>query len=116
YLFAGSVPQLTYARSDVDALAKLFDSQGYLVHRIPDDHADHDRVVGELYWFAEQVTEADTFVLYYAGHGMRNRVNGKTYWLTYDAAPMLLDGRGIRLEHLLDYVRDIKARTKLILL
>ena len=116
YLYAGSVPQLTYARSDVEALADLFTKQGYEVHQIPDDRAEHDRVVGELYWFANQLTEADTFVLYYAGHGMRNRINGKTYWLTYDATPSLLDGRGIRLEHLLDYVRDIRARTKLILL
>jgi len=36
--------------------------------------------------------------------------------LTYDAEIGFLDDEGIRLEHLLDYVRDIKANHKLILL
>jgi uncharacterized caspase-like protein len=48
---------------------------------------------------------------------VRNQiVNDKTYWLTYDAEVTRLDINGIRLEHLMDYVQDIKAKRKLILL
>jgi hypothetical protein len=43
-------------------------------------------------------------------------VNRKTYWLTDDADLRMLDVHGIRLEHLLSYVDDIRAVRKLVLL
>jgi hypothetical protein len=112
-----SVPKLNFVDNDVEQLGLLLKRQGYEVKTVPNESADRERIVKELYAHALTLTEQDTFVLYYAGHGVRNiEVNRKTYWLTYDAELDMLDVQGIRLEHLLSYVDDIRAGRKLILL
>src|SRR5437899_2791373 len=118
YRHPAQIPSLDYAVNDVTALAKeLRDNQHYDVTVVWKDDAIRATIVDELYKFALRLRESDTFLLYFAGHGVRNTVlNQKTYWLTYDAHLDTLDSQGIRLEHLLDYVRDIKARKKLIIL
>src|SRR5262249_4737104 len=59
----------------------------------------------------------DTFLLYFSGHGVRNlQVNRAPYWVTYRTSLDVLDDEGIRLTYLLDYIRDIKAKRKIILL
>ena len=111
------VPRLNFVDNDIEQLERLLKRQGYEVRTVPNDRADRRRILEELYSHALRLTEEDTFVLYYAGHGVRNvEVNKKTYWLTYDAELAMLDVQGIRLEHLLSYVDDIRANRKLILL
>jgi hypothetical protein len=72
-------------------------------------------IVRALTDLGDRVTGEDTFLLFFAGHGVRAR-NGHTYWLTRDTSLDLLDENGIRLEHLMDYVRDIRAKSALVLL
>ncbi len=111
------VQQLTYAVSDVDTLEIILRNQGYKVTTLRNSSAERGRIIRELYKLASQLRENDWFLLYYAGHGVRNKIyNEKTYWLTYDADLRTLDVAGVRLNHLLDYVSDIKAKRKLILL
>jgi hypothetical protein len=111
------VPRLNFVDNDIEQLERLLKRQGYEVRTVPNDRADRRRILEELYSHALRLVEEDTFVLYYAGHGVRNvEVNKKTYWLTYDAELAMLDVQGIRLEHLLSYVDDIRASRKLILL
>ena len=56
--------------------------------------ASRARVLSELYRLADVVDEQDDFLLYYAGHGVRNRFpSRKTFWLTYDDYP-----RGLSLD------------------
>lgn len=111
------VPRLNFVDNDIEQLARLLRRQGYEVRTVPNDRADRRRILEELYAHVSTLTEQDTFVLYYAGHGVRNvEVNMKTYWLTDDADVSMLDVQGIRLEHLLSYVDDIRASRKLILL
>jgi hypothetical protein len=64
----------------------------------------------------DDVKPDDLFLLFFAGHGLRDSAIDQTYWLTYDTKLDLLDNNGIRLSHLMDYVDDIKAGKKLILL
>ena len=114
---SAQVQELKYAKNDIDELKRVLDEQGYDVRVVADDSAYRHRIISALTNLALRATEADTFILYYAGHGVRNvEVNQKTYWLTYAAQLNLLDLEGIRVEHLLDYVRDIRAGRKLILL
>lgn len=114
---AVGIATLDYAKADVTALKKVLEQQGYEVTALWDEMAIREGVVRELSRHATIVAEADDFLLYYAGHGVRNKaINRKTYWLTYDAKLEALDIAGIRLPHLLDYVADIRARRKLILL
>ncbi len=111
------VQQLRYAEADVDTLEKILRKQGYKVTTLRNSSAERGRIIRELYKFAKQLRENDWFLLYYAGHGVRNKLyNEQTYWLTYDADLRTLDVAGIRLKHLLDFVSDIKANRKLILL
>lgn len=111
------IPELEFAKADVTSLSSVLEQQGYEVVSLLNDHARREDVVAELSRHAALLNETDDFLLYYAGHGVRNKsVNLKTYWLTYDAQLEALDVSGIRLRHLLDYVMDIKAKRKMILL
>ncbi|HET8644837.1 MAG TPA: caspase family protein, partial [Vicinamibacteria bacterium] len=117
YLRPISVPELRFAENDVNKLKSVLEKRGYEVTAVRSDEASRSRVIAELYRLATTVKDTDDFILYYAGHGVRNRLpSRKTYWLTYDADLEYLDVSGIRLQHLLDYVQDIRARRKLILL
>jgi uncharacterized caspase-like protein len=117
YLRSLSVPPLQFAQNDVKELKAVLEKRGFEVTMLLNSDASRARVLSELYRLADVVGEQDDFLLYYAGHGVRNRFpSRKTFWLTYDADLELLDATGIRLQHLLDYVQDIKAKRKLILL
>jgi hypothetical protein len=110
------VTPLAYAEADVRDLSAALRALGYTNQKVlVDDDAKRRDILRELHRLAAKIKPDDTFLLYFAGHGVRGD-NQATYWLTYDASLELLDEAGIRLEHLLDYVRDIKARQKLVLL
>lgn len=111
-----TVPTLEFVAKDVADMEKLLTDEGYEVTSLS-RRANRRSIIEELYRHAVTLTDKDTFVLYYAGHGVRNvEVNKKTYWLTYDTELAMLDVEGIRLEHLLAYIADIRASRKLILL
>jgi uncharacterized caspase-like protein len=117
YLNVATVPYLTYAEKDVRDLETALKAQGYKVTVVLNSDAVRSRLVSELYKYATLVNEGDEFLLYFAGHGVRNRYpSRRTYWLTYDADLDFLDVSGIRLQHLLDFLSDVPARRKLILL
>jgi len=112
------VAELKYAASDATELKKVLDQMGFDQSiALLDDGAERKKIVGHLSRMAAIVRPQDTFLLYFAGHGLRSKV-GKTptYWLTYDTDIDELDVAGIRLSHLLDYVADIKASRKIIIL
>ena len=114
---SSGVPQLKYAVADVDTLEKILKKLNFNVVTLPNNKAERSDIIRELYHQAAKIDEDDTFLLFFSGHGVRNKAyNNDTYWLTYDARLDELDVDGIRLGHLLDYVHDIKAKYKLILL
>ena len=113
----GKVPELKWAVDDAKALAAALTDLGYDTTVIPKTEATRRRIIEALNYFATKATENDSFILYYAGHGVRNKIiNEQTYWLTWDSELEALDPSGLRLSHLFDYVKDIKAKRKLILL
>ena len=112
------VPDLKYATKDVNDLLPLLVANGYIpIGPLLDVNAGRDNVVAHLYRIATLAKPQDTFLLYFAGHGVRSTLGrAPTYWLTYDATFEKLDVDGIRLNHLLDYVADIRAGQKIVIL
>jgi hypothetical protein len=117
YLYPWAVPQLQFAVNDARELKDVLEKQGWEVTLLLNEDARRERVVAELYRHAWVTTPNDDFILYFAGHGVRNRFASKqAFWLTYDAHMDSLDVGGIRLHHLLEYIGDIPAGRKLLLL
>ena len=88
YLRSLSVPPLQFAQNDVKELKAVLEKRGFEVTMVVNSDASRGRVLSELYRLADVVEEKDDFLLYYAGHGVRNRFpSRKTFWLTYDAGP-----------------------------
>jgi hypothetical protein len=114
------ITPLSYARNDVEALRERLIASGFdrdNVVALINEGATRSAIVQNLYRYTTIVGPQDTFLLYFAGHGVRNQaVNQETYWLTYDSNLDVLDDAGIRLTHLLDFVRDVGADKKLVLL
>ena len=117
YLYQWAVPQLQFAVNDARELKDALEKQGWEVTLLLNEDARRERVVAELYRHAWITTPNDDFILYFAGHGVRNRFSTKrAFWLTYDAHIDSLDVGGIRLHHLLEYISDVPAGRKLVLL
>ncbi len=117
YQSVREISPLQYAEDDVTALEEALAIQGFEVVPLVNHRATRTEIIRELTKYALDLDEDDTFLLYFSGHGIRNAlVNDRSYWLTYSADLSFLEVDGIRLSHLLDYVADIKAGKKLILL
>jgi hypothetical protein len=115
---AGRLQPLQFANQDASDVARVLESNQFKVTSLINTAAKREDIVGELNRLARTVRREDTFVLFFAGHGVQNATvsDTSTYWLTYDARLEAPDVEGIRLEHLMDYVRDIRAERKLVLL
>ncbi|MGH9866921.1 MAG: caspase family protein [Candidatus Polarisedimenticolia bacterium] len=117
YQNVDQISGLTYPQNDVETLKAVLERQSYIVKDLVDHQASREWIIRELRRLAMTVKKNDVFLLSFAGHGVRNEpMNKETYWLTYDARLDAIDVAGIRLGHLLDYVQDIPAERKLILL
>lgn len=117
YRHVGDAVELKYAVNDVDALAERLTAVGYEVRSLTNERALRRDILGELQRYAMTLHSEDTFLLYFAGHGVRRPWGERrTYWLTYGAQLSFLDEEGIRLNHLLEYVQDIRADRKIVLL
>jgi uncharacterized caspase-like protein len=110
------VPTLSFAEADVDAMAEALKAVGYRVEVLKGIGTTRLAIVDAIQHFVLNAKPQDTFLLYLAGHGVRNPFNNKVYWLATDTALPVLEGSGIRMSHLLDYFADIKAARKVLLL
>jgi hypothetical protein len=111
------VPELRYASKDAEELGELLAEQGYDARVLLDDNATRVNIVNELSRLAATAAPQDTVLIYFAGHGVRlMRGREQTFWLTYASTLANLPVDGIRLNHLLDYIEDIQARRKILIL
>ena len=91
--------------------------RGWHTRGILKEDVKRERIVRELYDLALKAKLHDKVLIYFAGHGVRDPVSGgHTYWLTYDAEIGSLVAKGIRLNHIMEYVKEIPAREKFVLL
>lgn len=107
---------LRYAVADATAMRDVLAEHDYDVTLMVNDVADRRRLIRELSSFAQRLRPEDTFVLYLAGHGMRNTVTKEVYWLPYDIVVRQPDVEGVRIAHLIDYLDDIPAHRKIVIL
>jgi hypothetical protein len=118
HIEGADLTKLKYAISDAEKLSALLVAQGFETPRIlRETAAGRNDILRELNWYARKTDENDEFVLFYSGHGVRNsEVNKQAYWMTYGAGIASLDATAIRLSHLVEFVREMKPRKKVILL
>lgn len=110
------IPTLKFAVRDADRLGKRLTNQGYRTTVLLDENATRRSIIMALLRFSELAREEDTFLLYYAGHGVRRQKTRGVYWLNYDGDPDLPDVDGLRVKTLIDLVNDIPAKRKLVML
>ncbi|ALN65496.1 caspase domain protein [Lysobacter antibioticus] len=110
------VAKLNYAADDALALADSLARQGYVVTILLDENATRQRIVEHLAIMQESLKPEDTFVLFYAGHGLLRESNHQVYWLNYKGNPRRPDLDGLRLQHVAEMVSELPATRKLILL
>ncbi|MBX9631247.1 MAG: caspase family protein [Burkholderiales bacterium] len=80
------LPKLETAIDDVKAIADvLANTYGYQVTVMT--NASRYDILSKLNEFREKLTENDSFILYYAGHGELDRANLRGHWLPIDAEP-----------------------------
>lgn len=115
-LSEAGIPQLQFAVEDAAGLAKRLAQQGFVTTVLSDEMAHRNAVITHLLQFADTLREEDIFVLYYAGHGVRRAATGQVYWLNHDGDPLKPDLAGLRVSHLMQLVREIPAKRKLVLL
>lgn len=119
YLNGGiqGVNPLSFAVKDAEALEAVLKERGWHTRAIVKEDVKRERIVRELYDLALKAKLHDKVLIYFAGHGVRDPISGgHTYWLTYDAEIGSLVAKGIRLKHIMEYVKEIPAQEKIVLL
>lgn len=116
------VGKLEYAEIDANAVAAELVKLGW-EKPIPliGAAAPRSAIINALLRLARDSAPEDTVLIYFAGHGVSLKwaKDGKkphTYWIMSDTTLGLLDVDGLRLEHLIDYVGDIPAKKKVVIL
>jgi uncharacterized caspase-like protein len=115
------VRTLTFAEKDASDLQAALLGRGFKQDNVvvlPGDRARKTDILRVLRQFARDpdIDSDDQFVVFFSGHGLLDTVTGKTFWMAHDTSVAMIEDSGIRLEHLMDYVHDIKAGRKLVLL
>lgn len=125
YLYADRATRLPYATRDAKQLARLLAHPS--VCRFPKDKVvvltdrkARQRTIIEYLarWLPEQSRGADLVVLYFAGHGIIQRVGQKEegYLLAYDADPDLPASRGLAMGDVAHWLEGIEAQAVVICL
>lgn len=84
--YANKSLNLTYPRQDADKLAEtlttLYKFEPQNIHRLCDP--TRTEIIRELDKLSEKLTENDSLLIFYAGHGRKDDKNGKGYWMAQD--------------------------------
>jgi serine/threonine protein kinase len=118
YLHADRIVSLRFATHDAKALARMLtdpEVSGFARERVKlltDRRAKRDNVVSSLSkWLPAQAKGADLVVIYFAGHGMVQRVAHREegYLLPYDADPDDVITRGVPMSDVARWIEGIEA-------
>lgn len=74
--YEGDGNDLALPATDAENMAALFERQGYTVTLVLDEEVTKTRVTEDLETAARNLTAADTFVFYFAGHGAPIGIEG----------------------------------------
>ena len=111
------VPRLRFAKADASDLEAILEARGWDARVFVDEEVTRNLIITELTRLAFEARQQDSVLIFFAGHGVRHQTGLRhTYWLTYRASLTNLAVEGIRLSHLFDYINDIRADRKIVLL
>jgi hypothetical protein len=80
------LPRLHTAVQDARAIADLLQKEfGFDTMLLL--NADRTQIVSALNQYRQELTEPASFLIYYAGHGVRDNATDRAYWLPVDAKP-----------------------------
>jgi hypothetical protein len=122
YANVEGVGALKHAEDDATAVAATLERQGWEkpVAALIGAAAIRSSILNALVRLARDSRPEDTVLIYFAGHGVSAKwAEGKkphTYWIAADTTLGLLEKDGLRLEHIMDYVDDIPANKKVVIL
>ena len=121
--------RLRYARMDARAVIdslRLGSNAAFgrpaIVHELFDLAATHDSIEARLRGIALQAKPEDVFVLYYAGHGHQATIGATTSFFVVPSDvrdmtdPDQLGARGISSARLMELLRDVPARQKIVII
>ena len=115
--YAAPLPKLKTAVNDAKSFAGLLTSKyGFQVTTLLNHDATRDKILGAITHFRKSLSENDSFLVYYAGHGSYDRATEKGYWLPVDAdSDPLVTSRDISADDLITEVRGLAARHVIII-
>lgn len=70
----GDFPDLAFAVADARRVGAFLQSQGYDVRLLLDGDATRERVLGELFTAARELTDKDRLIFFYGGHGSTEKI------------------------------------------
>ncbi len=109
--------ELEFADDDAKSMEEALTKRGWKAKPLLNAEASRRRIIRELHLLSLKAGPSDKVLIYFAGHGVRDgRGKGNTYWVTTDASVENLVADGIRLNHILEYVNEINAQEKMLIL
>lgn len=104
--YSAPMPQLKTAVNDAKAIASLLkDRYGFEVILLLDGQATRQAILNNINKYRSVLTENDSLLIYYGGHGYFDKDADKGYWLPVDAEDQLSANRIIAD----DLTSDVKA-------
>lgn len=70
----GDFPDLAFAVADARRVGEFLQGQGYDVRLLLDGDATRERILGELFTAARELTDKDRLVFFYGGHGSTEKI------------------------------------------
>jgi hypothetical protein len=115
--YPAPLPKLKTAVNDAQSMAGLLSSKyGFQVTTLLNQDATRDKILDAMTHFRKSLAENDSFLIYYAGHGMYDRGTDKGYWMPVDADPdPMSTSRDISADDLVTEVRGLSARHVIII-
>jgi uncharacterized caspase-like protein len=116
------VSKLFHAEQDAKAIVAVLEEQHFEdIVPLVGSLARRETIVAALAKLVQEAKPQDTVLIYFAGHGVKAKwaergSKSHSYWLSYDATLASLEVKGLRLEHVMDYVDDIPAGKKIVIL
>lgn len=99
-----SWPKLDAARTDASDVENLltsgFQFNKVLTHRLFDENATKENIDSVFRLLISQLTRADNLVVYYAGHGVKDKQVNEGYWIPVDG----------RLKKSIDYISNSEIK------
>ncbi len=110
-----NIDPLKTAVKDTEQMAEVLrDLYGFETRLLLNEKATDTAILKELNSLRSRLTPADRLIIYYAGHGILDKVTDASYWLPYDAE-LSDDTNWLDTKRITDQLKRITAKQVLII-